>query len=57
MCETPGIWEHYKAQCDKANRRAREADARGTTSETWPPPRSPPGNFSFVVLTKACNLL
>jgi hypothetical protein len=55
--ETPGTWEHYKAQCDEANRCAREANAGGTTSETWPPPRSPPGNFPFVAITKACNLL
>jgi hypothetical protein len=26
--ETPETWEHYKAQCDEVNRRAREADAR-----------------------------
>jgi hypothetical protein len=43
--ETPGTWEHYKARQEEADRRAREADLRGTTSETWPPPRSPPGNF------------
>jgi hypothetical protein len=24
--ETPETWEHYKAQCDEANRRAREAN-------------------------------
>jgi hypothetical protein len=36
--ETPGTWEHYKARCEEADRRAREADAGGTTSETWPPP-------------------
>jgi hypothetical protein len=56
-CETPGTWEYYKAQCDEANRRAREVDAGGTTSETWPPPRSPSGNFPFIVFTKACNSL
>jgi hypothetical protein len=56
-CETPWTWEHYKAQCDEANRRAREADIGGTTSETWPPPQSLPGNFPFVVFTKACNSL
>jgi hypothetical protein len=55
--ETPGTWEHYKAQCDEVNRRAREADTRGTTSETWPPPRSPPDNFPFVVFMKAYNSL
>jgi hypothetical protein len=55
--ETPRTWEHYKAQCDEANRRAREADARDTTSENWPPPRSPPGNFPFVVFMKGCNSL
>jgi hypothetical protein len=37
-CDTPESWEHYKAQCDEANRRAREADTGGMTSETWPPP-------------------
>jgi hypothetical protein len=45
-CETPDIWEYYKARQDEADRRAREADVGGTTSETWPPPRSSPGNFS-----------
>jgi hypothetical protein len=55
--DRPGTWEHYKAQCDEANRRAREADAGGTTSETWLPPRSPLGNFLFVIFTKACNSL
>jgi hypothetical protein len=55
--ETPGTWEHYKAQCDEVDRRAREANAAGTTSETWPPPRSPPGNFSFVIIMKSYNSL
>jgi hypothetical protein len=55
--ETPRTWEHYKAQCDEANRCARETDAGGMTSETWPPPQSPPGNFPLVVFTKACNSL
>jgi hypothetical protein len=55
--ETPGTWEHYKAQCDEADRRAREADAGGTTSETWPLLQSPPGNFPFAVFMKACNSL
>jgi hypothetical protein len=32
--ETPGTREHYKAQCDEVNRRAREADAGGMASET-----------------------
>jgi hypothetical protein len=36
--ETPGTWEHYKARCEEADRRAREADAGGMTSKTWPPP-------------------
>jgi hypothetical protein len=43
--ETPETWEHYKAKQEEANRHAREADIGGTTSETWPLPRSPPGNF------------
>jgi hypothetical protein len=55
--EAPKTWEHYKAQCDEVNICAREADTRGTTFETWPPPRSPPGNFPFVVFTNACNSL
>jgi hypothetical protein len=38
--ETPRTWEHQKAVQEKANIRAREADGGGTTSETWPPPRS-----------------
>jgi hypothetical protein len=37
-CETPRTWEHYQSQCEEVDRRAREADAGGTTSETWPPP-------------------
>jgi hypothetical protein len=37
-CETPGTWEHQKDVQEEANRRAREADDGGTTSETWPPP-------------------
>jgi hypothetical protein len=48
--ETPGTWEHYKARQEEADRRAREADLRGTTSETWPPPRSPPGNLHSSLL-------
>jgi hypothetical protein len=55
--ETPGTWEHYETRCKEADRHAREADAGGTTSETWPPPRSLPGNFPFVVFTKACKSL
>jgi hypothetical protein len=43
--ETPGTWEHYYAKQKEANRCAREADAGGTTSETWQPPQSPPGIF------------
>jgi hypothetical protein len=35
--ETPDTWEHYKTKQDKADRRAREADTGGMTSETWPP--------------------
>jgi hypothetical protein len=57
MHETPGTWEHYQARCKEMDRRAREADAGGMTSETWPLPRSPLGNFSFVVFTKACKSL
>jgi hypothetical protein len=41
--ETPGTWKHQKAVQEEANRRAREANDGGTTSETWPPPRSPSG--------------
>jgi hypothetical protein len=41
--ETPGTWEHQKAVQEEVNRRAREADAGGMTSETWPLPRSPSG--------------
>jgi hypothetical protein len=43
MHETPGTWEHQKIVQEEANKRAREADDGGTTSETWPPPRSPSG--------------
>jgi hypothetical protein len=35
--ETPRTWEHCKAQCEEADRGAREVDIGGTTSETWPP--------------------
>jgi hypothetical protein len=35
--ETSGTWEHYFVKQEEANRRAREADLGGTTSETWPP--------------------
>jgi hypothetical protein len=55
--ETPGTWEDYKARREEADRRARETDAGGTTFKTWPPPRSPPGNFSFVIFMKAINSL
>jgi hypothetical protein len=41
--ETPGTWEHQKVVQEEADRRAREADDGGMTSETWPPPRSPSG--------------
>jgi hypothetical protein len=47
--ETPGTWEHYKARCEEADRRAREANAGGTTSTTWPPPWSLLGNFPFCL--------
>jgi hypothetical protein len=55
--ETPGTWEHQKALQEEVNRHAREADIGGMTSETWPPPRSPPGNFSFVIFPKTYNSL
>jgi hypothetical protein len=42
-CETHGTWEHQKVVQEEANRRDREADRGGTTSETWPPLRSPSG--------------
>jgi hypothetical protein len=44
--KTTETWKHYKARQKEANRRAREADARGTTSETWPLLRSAPGIFA-----------
>jgi hypothetical protein len=37
--ETPRTWEHQKVVQEEADRRAREADDGGMTSETWPPPR------------------
>jgi hypothetical protein len=43
--ETPRTWEHYKTKQEEENKRAREADLGGTTSEIWPPPRLPPRNF------------
>jgi hypothetical protein len=36
--ETHRTWEHYFVKQEDVNRRAREADARGTTFKTWPPP-------------------
>jgi hypothetical protein len=56
--ETPGTWEHCNARQEEVNKRAREADAGGTISETWPPPRSPLGIFPqsfFRNLTINCN--
>jgi hypothetical protein len=47
----------YKARCEEAGRHAREADAGGTTSKTWPSPQSPPGNLPFVIFRKAYNSL
>jgi hypothetical protein len=55
--ETLKTWEHYQARCKEADICAREADTGGTTSETWPPSRSPPGNFPFVIFMKACKSL
>jgi hypothetical protein len=58
--ETSGTWVHYFAKQEEANRRAREVDTGGTTSETWPPPRLPPGIFPpsfFQNLTINCNSL
>jgi hypothetical protein len=43
--ETPRNWEHYFAKQEEANRRARATELGGTTSEIWPPPRTPEGNF------------
>jgi hypothetical protein len=56
--ETPEIWEHYNVRHEEANRRAREVDAGGTTSERWLPPRSLPCIFPpsfFQNLTFNCN--
>jgi hypothetical protein len=56
--ETPSTGEHYFTKQEEANRRAREADARGMTSKTWPPPQSPAGNFPscyFQNLINCCN--
>jgi hypothetical protein len=56
--ETPDTWKYYFTKQEEANRRAREDDAGGTTSETWPLPRLPPGNFSscyFQNLINCCN--
>jgi Holliday junction resolvase-like predicted endonuclease len=56
--KTTGTWEHYNARHEEANRHAREADVVGTTSETWPPSRSPPGIFPpsfFQNITINCN--
>jgi hypothetical protein len=56
--ETPDTWEHYFVKQEEANRRAREADLRGMTSGTWPPPREESGIFPpsfFKNLTIHCN--
>ncbi len=55
--ETPGTWEHQKALQEEANRHAREADAGGTTSETWPPSRSPPGNFPLCHIYESLQFI
>jgi hypothetical protein len=55
--ETPATCEHYQARCEKADICAREADAGGTTSETWPPLRSSLGNFPFFIFLKSYNSL
>jgi hypothetical protein len=57
MPKIPATWKHYKARCEEVDRCAREVDAGSTTSKTWPPPRSPPDNFPFVIFAKACNSL
>jgi hypothetical protein len=54
---TPGTWEHYLAKQEEANRRAREADLGGTTSETWPPPCEEPGIFPLSFFLKSYNSL
>jgi hypothetical protein len=56
MHETPGTWEHQKIVQEEANKRAREADDGGTTSETWPPPRSPSG-ISLILSTEILQFI
>jgi hypothetical protein len=34
-CETPETWERYFAKQEEANRCARAAELRGTTSAIW----------------------
>jgi hypothetical protein len=41
--EIPETWEHQKVVQEEAIIRAREEDDGGTTSETWPLPRSSSG--------------
>jgi hypothetical protein len=41
--ETPRTWKHQKVVQEEANRRAGEADDGGTSSKTWPLPRSSSG--------------
>jgi hypothetical protein len=56
--ETLGTWEHYNDRQEEVDRHAREADIGGTTSETWPLPSLPLGNFTlfyFQNLTICCN--
>jgi hypothetical protein len=43
--ETPRTWEHYFAKQEEANRCARAAKHGAMTSEIWPLPRTPEGNF------------
>jgi hypothetical protein len=56
MHETPGTWEHQKIVQEEANKRAREADDGGMTSETWPPPRSPSG-ISLILSTEILQFI
>jgi hypothetical protein len=56
MCVTPWTWEHQKVVQEEANRRAREVDDGGTTSETWPTPRSPSG-ISLLLSTEILQFI
>jgi hypothetical protein len=43
--DDPKTWEYHIAKAEENNQRRRVAESVGTTSETWPLPRTEEGNF------------